>query len=68
MPWVEREVAWHDLSVEYCEVTWQLLPQRYWSFEVDGRTPKALDPRYEELYRGYRRDGQAPATTADGDA
>jgi hypothetical protein len=53
MPWVERDVAWQDLSVEYCEVTGQLLPKRYWSFEVDGREVKAAQPRYERLYREY---------------
>ncbi len=50
MAWVERVVAWHDLEVEYCEVTGQLLPRRYWSFEVDGRVLKAAHPRYERLY------------------
>jgi hypothetical protein len=50
MAWIERVVAWHDLEVEYCEVTGQLLPRRYWSFEVDGRVLKAAHPRYERLY------------------
>ena len=61
MAWIEREVSWHDLSVDYCEVTGQLLPKRYWSFEVDGRTLKAADPRYEDLYRTYvlRRDAES---------
>lgn len=53
MAWVDREVAWHELAVEYCEVTGQLLPKRYWSFDVDGRVLKAAHPRYERLYREY---------------
>lgn len=69
MPWVEREVPWNDLSVEYCDVTGQLLPRSYWSFEVDGREVKAAHPRYEKLYREYvlkqaRREGsESPAGT-----
>lgn len=53
MPWVDREFDWHDLSVDYCEVTGQLLPRRYWSFEVDGREVRCAHPRYEELYLDY---------------
>ena len=53
MTWVERDVAWHDLGVEYCDVTGQLLPRRYWSFAVDGRSLKAAHPRYERLYLEY---------------
>jgi hypothetical protein len=53
VPWVERTTAWNDLSVEYCDVTGQLLPQRYWSFEVDGEKLRTVDPRYETLYREY---------------
>jgi hypothetical protein len=53
VPWVERDVSWHDLAVEYCEVTGQLLPRRYWSFEVDGREVRAAHERYERLYRVY---------------
>ena len=53
MPWVERQVSWNDLTVEYCDVTGQLLPRRYWSFEVDGKEIRAADPRYEKLYREY---------------
>ena len=53
MAWVDREVAWHDLAVEYCEVTGQLLPRRYWSFDVDGRVLRAAHPRYERLYLEY---------------
>lgn len=53
MAWVERDVSWHDLTVEYCEVTGQLLPKRYWSFEVDGRVLRAAHPAYERLYLDY---------------
>lgn len=53
MPWVEREVPWNDLSVEYCEVTGQLLPRRYWRFEVDDREVRCAHPRYERIYREY---------------
>lgn len=53
MPWVDREFDWHDLSVDYCEVTGQLLPRRYWSFEVDGREVRCAHPRYEKLYLDY---------------
>lgn len=53
MPWAEREVPWNDLSVEYCEVTGQLLPRRYWSFEVDGCEVRCGHPRYEHLYYEY---------------
>ncbi len=53
MAWVERDVAWHDLAVEYCEVTGQLLPRRYWSFVAEGRELKAAHPRYEQLYLEY---------------
>ena len=53
MAWIERNVSWHDLTVEYCEVTGQLLPKRYWSFEVDGRVLKAAHPRFEQLYVEY---------------
>ena len=53
MAWVDRDVAWHDLAVEYCEVTGQLLPRRYWSFRADGRVLKAAHPRYERLFVEY---------------
>ena len=58
--WVEREEPWHRTDVEYCEVTGQLLPRRYWSFEHEGREVKARDPHAEELFRSYvlaRREG-----------
>ena len=53
MGWVDRDVAWHDLAVEYCDVTGQLLPRRYWSFEAEGRVVRAAHPRYEKLYLEY---------------
>jgi hypothetical protein len=53
MGWVDRDVAWHDLAVEYCDVTGQLLPKRYWSFEAEGRVVRAAHPRYEKLYLEY---------------
>lgn len=53
MTWVERAVPWYDLEVEYCEVTGQLLPRRFWSFEAEGRELKAAHPRYEQLYLEY---------------
>jgi hypothetical protein len=59
MPWIERDVDWNDLSVEYCDVTGQLLPKRYWSFEVDGQEVRTVDPRYERLYLEYVRPRQA---------
>ena len=64
MPWVEREEPWHRTEVAYCEVTGQLLPRRYWLFEVDGRELKARDPHAEELYRRYvlRRPQGGPRT------
>lgn len=65
MTWVEREVSWHDLDVEYCDVTGQLLPRRYWSFEVDGQTLRAVEPRYEELYLRYLRTRDAGARGAE---
>jgi hypothetical protein len=53
VPWVERNEPWHRTGVEYCEVTGQLLPLRYWSFEHEGREVKARDPHAEELFREY---------------
>ena len=53
MPWVERDEPWYRTEVEYCEVTGQLLPRRYWAFEDDGRVVKACDPRYERLFHEY---------------
>lgn len=51
MPWIERDIPWHQVHVEYCDVTGQLLPRRYWSFEAGGQTLRTTDPRYEALYR-----------------
>lgn len=53
MTWKERDVPWNVLTVEYCDVTGQLLPRRYWSFEANGTTMRAADPRYEVLYREH---------------
>lgn len=53
MPWVKREVSWHDLGVEYCDVTGQLLPKRYWSFEIENQEIRAAHPRFERLYCEY---------------
>jgi hypothetical protein len=53
MPWVVREEPWYGIDVQYCEVTGQLLPRRYWEFEHDGRVVRARDPRAEALFREY---------------
>ena len=62
MPWVEREIPWHQVHVEYCDVTGQLLPRRYWSFEAGGRTLRTTDPRYELLYRERLEAADAEAS------
>lgn len=68
MPWVDRELPWHQVEVEYCDVTGQLLPRRYWSFDADGRTLRTTSPHYEALYRDYveplrrTREGEQPAS------
>lgn len=68
MSWVQRETSWHRTEVAYCEVTGQLLPTRYWSFEADGRTIRARDPHCEEIYLRYlARPGHA-ASAAEDDA
>lgn len=62
MAWVEARRPWYRTEIEYCDVTGQLLPRRYWTFEHGGRTLKARDPRAEELYRRYvvsRHGGRA---------
>jgi hypothetical protein len=51
--WVDRNEAWNRISVRYCDVTGQLLPRRYWYFEVEGRGFHVRDPHCEELYRTY---------------
>jgi hypothetical protein len=53
MPWVERNEPWHRIEVAYCDVTGQLLPRRYWSFEHEGREIRAHDPHCEELFFAY---------------
>jgi hypothetical protein len=64
VPWVEREIPWHHVQVEYCDVTGQLLPRRYWSFEAAGRTLRTTDPRYEALYREHLEAAGDEAPTA----
>jgi hypothetical protein len=64
MTWVQRDEPWHRTEVAYCEVTGQLLPRRYWEFEVDGRVVRARDPHCEELYHRYiatKRSREAPS-------
>lgn len=51
--WVERHQPWQRPDVDYCDVTGQLLPRRYWSFEHEGRVLRARDPHAEELFRSY---------------
>ena len=53
MPWAEREESWYRTDVQYCEVTGQLLPRRYWEFEHNSGVIKARDPHCEELFRAY---------------
>ena len=53
MSWVNRDEPWYRTEVEYCEVTGQLLPRRYWTFEVDENVVKTCHPRYERLYLEY---------------
>jgi len=53
MAWVERTEPWYRIEVQYCEVTGQLLPRRYWEFEHNGRVIRARDPHSEALYREY---------------
>ena len=36
MPWVERTELWHRTETQYCQVTGQLLPRRYWLFGCTG--------------------------------
>jgi hypothetical protein len=53
MTWVERDEPWYRIEVQYCEVTGQLLPRRYWQFEHDGHLVRARDPRCEDLFREH---------------
>jgi hypothetical protein len=53
MAWKVRDEAWHRTDVRYCDVTGQLLPKRYWSFDYEGRTYDVMDERCEAILRGY---------------
>ena len=53
MAWVERREPWYRVEVQYCEVTGQLLPRRYWEFEHEGSVIRARDPHCEALFREY---------------
>ena len=53
MAWVVRDEPWYRVDVQYCEVTGQLLPRRYWAFEYEGRVVRARDERCEALFRQY---------------
>lgn len=44
MRWIERDEPWHRTQVDYCEVTGQLLPRRYWQFTHDGVVYRVRDP------------------------
>jgi hypothetical protein len=61
MPWVVREEPWYRIEVQYCDVTGQLLPRRYWEFEHDGHVVRARDPRAEQLFREYVLAGASNA-------
>ncbi len=67
MTWIDRNRPWYDTGVDYCDVTGQLLPSRYWTFEADGKTVRTVDPSYERLYyehvlpRARAADAGAPA-------
>lgn len=42
MGWVELKKAWHDTSVENCDVCGSLLIGRFWSFaDTDGTALRA---------------------------
>jgi hypothetical protein len=64
MTWKSRDEPWYRTEVRYCDVTGQLLPQRYWSFEYEGRTYDVMDERCEAILRGYlarrRQEHAAP--------
>ena len=53
MPWIDRQEPWHRVSVDYCDVTGQLLPRRYWTFEHEGTRYRVRDPRTEQLFKTY---------------
>lgn len=71
MAWIDRDEPWHRTQVDYCDVTGQLLPRRYWQFTWDGVAYRVRDPGCEELFRRYvlgrgERGGEAayPSTAA----
>jgi hypothetical protein len=39
--------------VRYCDVTGQLLPRRYWTFDHDGRSYDVMDEHCEAILRDY---------------
>lgn len=50
MAWIELKKAWHDTSVDYCEVCGSLLIGRYWSFRSpDGQELRACREDDEAL-------------------
>lgn len=53
MPWQTRNDPWQSTGVRYCDVTGQLLPQRHWTFEHDGRTYDVTNQRCETIFREY---------------
>ena len=51
MAWVAMEKAWHDTTVDHCEVCGNLLIRRAWAFTApDGRTLRACREEDEQLY------------------
>jgi hypothetical protein len=67
MPWVERVEPWQRMQVEYCEVTGQLLPRRFWLFEHEGTQYRVRDPGCEELFYRYvlKQRGGRPDRASD---
>ena len=53
MAWITRNEPWHRTGVRYCDVTGQLLPRRYWTFEFEGRTYDVMDEHCEAILRNY---------------
>jgi hypothetical protein len=49
MAWITRNEPWHRTGVRYCDVTGQLLPRRYWTFEFEGRTYDVMDEHCEAI-------------------
>jgi hypothetical protein len=65
MAWITRNEPWHHTGVRYCDVTGQLLPRRYWTFEHGGRTYDVMDEHCEAILRNYvvrRRGADAEAS------